>query len=111
MEIKRINDKTKKIFQGLLTLNTLIVLALGIYYFIYYIIQNGSENFFSKWVFLPLLIALLGVEVILMSTLFYNSSYKSNSSADKSMYLIGFILIGLAILSIFIEMVLNGLSS
>ena len=111
MELKRLNDKQKKIIKVVMFINLVLVLGLGIYYFVEYIINEGTDNFFQGYVFLPLFIFLLGTLVMEMSLLSNNSSFKSNSSADKAMFYLGIGLLVLAVLTIFIQIFIRSLHS
>ena len=109
MEIKRLNDKQKKIFKGIMLVNLIAVLVMAFYYFFAYIINTGVDNFFHSYVFLPLFIFLLATLIIEMSMISNNSSFKSNSSADNAMFYLGLILIVVAFFTIFVEIFLNSL--
>lgn len=107
MELKRLSDKNKQIFKVLLFINFIIVFSLAAWYFYAYIINQFEDTFFRQYVFLPLFIALLGTLIMLMSLLANSSSFKSNSSADKTMFIIGIALEFLAILAIFGEILIH----
>ncbi len=109
MEIKRLNDKQKKVVKAIMLVNLLAVLSMAFYYFFAYIINTGEENFFHTFVFLPLFIFLLATLIIEMSMISNNSSFKSNSSADRAMFYLGLALIVVAIFTIFVEIFLNSL--
>lgn len=109
MNIKRLNEKQKLIVKVIMMINLILVLGLGIYYFVNYIINTGEDNFFHSYVFLPLFIALLATLIIEMSTISNNSSFRSNSSADKAMFYLGIALLIVAVCTIFIEIFLNSL--
>jgi uncharacterized membrane protein len=107
MELKRLSEKTKKLFKILMLINLVIVLSLVFWYFFTYVINTGKDNFFRSYVFLPLLLALLGTLIMLMSVLSNSSSFKSNTTADKTMFMIGIIVEVLAIIAIFAQILIN----
>lgn len=107
MEIKKVSPKTLKLLKVLLYVNTFVLLALGSYYLICHIINNYDGNIFDKFIFLPLLLALIGSEVMLMSYVYNNSSYKSNNSQDNAMFKLGIIIEIVAVITIFILLFFN----
>lgn len=109
MEIKQLNSKQKNLFKALLLINTFVIIGLGMYYFIFKIIQKEPNSFFDTYVFLPLFLILLGTETMIMSLVSYNSSFKSNSSQDNAMFKLGMIIIIIGILTIFVIIGMNKL--
>ncbi len=107
MEIKKVSPKTLKLLKVLLYVNTFVLLALGCYYLIFHIINTNENNIFDKFIFLPLLLALIGSEVMLMSYVYNNSSYKSNNSQDNAMFKLGIIIEIIAVITIFILLFFN----
>ncbi len=107
MELKRLTDKSKKVLKVLMLINLIIVLALVFWYFFAYVINTGEDNFFRRYVFLPLLLALLGILIMLMAVLSNSSSFKSNTSADKTMFMVGIIVEVLALIAIFAQILIN----
>jgi hypothetical protein len=101
MKIKKVSPKTLKILKVLLYINTFILLGLGTYYLTFHIIKNIEYNFFDKYVFLPLLLAFIGSEVMIMSTSYNNGSYKSNNGQDNAMFNLGIIIEIIAVITIF----------
>ena len=110
MKIKEIKRENLGILKILLALNTVVILTLGGYYLFKNIINtNTNPNIFDTYIFLPLFLALLGAEVMLMSTLSYNSSFRSNGKQDSTMFNIGLILEAIAFVTIFLLILINKL--
>ncbi|MCR5786628.1 MAG: hypothetical protein K6G28_02925 [Acholeplasmatales bacterium] len=109
IKIKEISSNQKIIFKTLLLINTFIILGLATYYLVFRIIQQREANIFDMYIFLPLFIVLLGWEVMLMSIVSYNSSFKANSSQDNAMFNLGLILIIIGIITVFILLLINKL--
>lgn len=107
MEIKKVNPKTLKLLKILLYVNTFVLLGLGCYYLILHIINTNENNLFDKYIFLPLLLAFVGSEVMLMSYVYNNSSYKSNNSQDNAMFKLGIIIEIIAVITVFICLFFN----
>lgn len=107
MTIKRVEKKILKILKILLYVNTFILLALGSYYLFFHIINSNPNNVFDTFIFLPLLLAFIGSEVMLMSYVYNNSSYKSNNTQDNAMFNLGLIIEGLAVVTLIVLLIFN----
>jgi len=109
MELKKVNQSKLKLFKVLLYINTFVILGLGVYYVAMHVFQHMENNFFDSYVFLPLFLMFIGFEIMLMSVVYYNASYKSDYKQDSAMFKLGIIIEIVAFITIFICILINHL--